>query len=223
MKNIWIVANWKANKTIKEALDWLEIVGPNLKGQDNVKVVVCPNFLALSEVKQQVLVNSYPMLVGCQSLSRFSKGAYTGEVPAEYLKELAELAIIGHSERRQNFGDSDEVVVLQAEQAKSQSLKVLFCIQDFATPIPDGIKLVAFEPIFAIGTGNPDTPQSASEVAKAVKQKLGTQTEVLYGGSVNSQNVLSFLKQELLSGVLVGKASLDPQEFLSIASQAFRL
>ncbi|MBI2335069.1 triosephosphate isomerase [Candidatus Daviesbacteria bacterium] len=210
-KNIWVIANWKANKNIQEALDWVAKVGPQIPKQNNLKVVVCPTFSVLSEVKKAIQVGNFPMLTGAQDLSPFGVGAYTGEEPAAILKQFVDLAILGHSERRQNFGETDEMVSQKVAQALANNITPLVCVQGKDTPVPDGVKLIAYEPIFAIGTSNPDTPQNASMVAKNFPGK-----EVLYGGSVTSTNVKAFVQQENVHGVLVGGASLEADEFLRI-------
>ena len=221
MKNMWIIANWKSNKTIVEALDWVSKVGPQIPKEDpstgsGLKVVVCPTFSALSEVKKAIQVGNFPIMVGSQDLSSFGIGAYTGEEPAAILKQFVDLAILGHSERRQNFGETPEMVAKKVIQAKEQDIIPLVCVQGKDTPVPEGVKLIAYEPIFAIGSGNPDTPEDANQVAGVFKQKYGTELEVIYGGSVDSQNVKGFLSKEDISGVLVGNASLDAEDFLKI-------
>lgn len=218
MKNLWIIANWKSSKTIANALDWIAKVGPALPRRDNLKVVVCPTFSTLSEVKKAVTVSNFPLLLGVQDLSPFDSGAYTGEEAASLLNQLVSLAILGHSERRQNFQEDDEMVSKKVEQALANKIIPLVCIQSVDTPIPAGCKLVAYEPIFAIGSGNPDTPENASLVADKLKAKHGPDLEVLYGGSVTAQNIRGFITQQDISGVLVGNASLDAAEFIKICN-----
>ncbi|EKD91032.1 MAG: Triosephosphate isomerase [uncultured bacterium] len=223
MKNIWIIANWKSNKNIAEALEWISLVGPKLPRKDNLpagrqglKVVVCPTFSVIEEVKKAIQVGNFPLMVGSQDLSPFDEGAYTGEEAAAILNDLVELSILGHSERRQNFGESDEMVERKTAQAIAANIIPLVCVQGQDIPIPSECNLVAYEPIFAIGTGNPDTPENAESVAKKIKEKVGQEIEILYGGSVNSENCKKFLEQEDISGFLIGKASLDGEEFVKI-------
>lgn len=216
-KNIWIIANWKSNKTIAEALDWVSQVGPQIPKRENLKVVVCPTFSALSEVKKAITVGNFPLMVGAQDLSPFGNGAYTGEESAIILKQFVDLSIMGHSERRQNFNESDEMVAKKVEQALQNSIIPLVCVQSKETPVPEGCKLIAYEPIFAIGTGNPDTPENARQVAQSFKDKRDL--EVLYGGSVTSENIKNFISQSEISGVLIGKASLDDQEFIKMVKE----
>lgn len=215
-KNIWVIANWKSNKTIAEALDWIAQVGPQIPRHDKLKVVVCPTFSALSEVKKAIVVGNYSIEVGAQDLSSYGVGAYTGEESAELLKPLINLVILGHSERRQNFGETDEMVMKKAKQALISEITALVCIQGEEVLVPKEVQLVAYEPVWAVGTGNPDTPENANNIAKHLKNKNDQNLEVLYGGSITSVNVKSFVLQENINGVLVGKASLNAQEFIKI-------
>lgn len=217
-KTIWVVANWKSNKTISEALDWVSQVGPQLPKREELKVVICPAFSALSEVKKAITVGNFPLLVGAQNLSPFGIGAYTGEEPAQLLSQLVDLAILGHSERRKNFGETDEMVAKKVQQALESNIIPLLCLQDEETSMPQNCQLVAYEPTWAIGNGNPDTPENANIIASKLKQGYDKQLEVLYGGSVTSENVKGFTAQENINGVLVGNASLNPAEFIKICA-----
>lgn len=222
-KKIWIVANWKSHKNLSDALDWISKVGPELPVDENLKIVVCPPFIDIVEVEKSVKVGNFPILVGAQDLSPFEEGPYTGEEAASILKDIVDLAILGHSERRQNFGETDELISKKVLEAKENNIIPLVCVQNEKTPIPDGVNLVAYEPIEAIGTGHPDTPEDADIVASKIKNSYGEFIEVLYGGSVKSENFDSFLKKENISGLLIGGASLDALEFVKIVKQAQNL
>lgn len=213
---VWVVANWKSNKTVAEALEWISIVGPQVSKNDEIKVVVCPSTTAIAEIKKAIQVGGFPILVGSQDLSPFDIGAHTGEEPAALLKQFSDLAILGHSERRKQLGETDELVAEKVSQAISHDIIALVCVQDSQTPVPEGCHLIAYEPIFAIGTGNPDTPQNADKVAKSFKQKYNHGLEVLYGGSITSENVKAFIQQDNIDGVLIGGASLSADEFVKI-------
>lgn len=219
MKNIWIIANWKANKNIKDALEWVSKVGPIVPKNEYLKVVVCPPFVCLEQVAKEVKVGGFNLIVGSQDFSVFGVGAYTGEVPAILLSGLVSLSILGHSERRKNFNETDEIVDKKVKLAKEANIIPLVCVQNEETLVPQNCKLVAYEPIWAIGTGNPDTPENANEIAKKIKQKTNQDMEVLYGGSVTSENVKNFVTQENINGVLVGGASLDAAEFVKIVKE----
>jgi triosephosphate isomerase len=134
------------------------------------------------------------------------------------MKDLVDYTLIGHSERRKNFLETDEILFKKVEMAKSAGLKVIYCVPDAMTKIPENVEIVAYEPITAIGSGNPDTPENASTVARAIKNQ-GI-LAVLYGGSVTSENVHHFTKEDAIDGVLVGGASLKPVEFSSIIASA---
>ncbi|QQG43702.1 MAG: triosephosphate isomerase [Candidatus Daviesbacteria bacterium] len=217
MKNIWVIANWKSNKTISEALDWISIVGPNLEKRDYLKVVVCPTFTDIEEVKKAIQVGNFPLIVGSQDLSPYEAGAYTGEETAAILRQFVDLAILGHSERRQNFNETDDMVARKVEQALEHNITPLVCIQSDHTPIPKGTKLVAYEPVEAIGTGHPDSPQEAESVSQKIKADH-PQVEILYGGSITSENAKAYICREDISGVLVGEASLEGEEFVKIVN-----
>lgn len=228
MKNLWIIANWKSNKTISEALDWVSKVGPEIPKQENLKVVVCPTFSCLSEVKKAILVSNSSLMVGSQDLSPFERGAYTGEESASLIKELIDLSILGHSERRKNFAEDDSMIAKKVQQAKQHNIIPLLCVQSEETPVAEECNIVAYEPIWAIstglsntpGVGKADTPDMANRVAGVFKQKYGSQLEVIYGGSVDAQNIKGFIDQENISGVLVGNASLNADEFIKICKIA---
>ena len=219
-KNLWIIANWKSNKNLAEAIAWIDEVGPQLEKRENIKVVVCPPFTDIEEVKKRIMVSNFPIMVGSQDLSSFDEGAYTGEEAAKILTDIVDLSILGHSERRQNFNETDEIVAEKVEQAKKHNIIPLVCVQNSDTPVPD-VNLVAYEPVSAIGTGNPDTADNAGNVAGELKEKHGESLEVLYGGSVTSENAKPFLQNENLNGLLVGGASLDASEFLKIVQVAY--
>lgn len=227
VENIWIIANWKSNKTITEALEWIFFVGSKLENEDNLKIVVCPTFSCLSEVAKAIKAGNFPIIVGAQDLSPFGHGAYTGEESAVLLKDLIYLAILGHSERRYNFKENNEMVAKKTEQSLQNNIIPLVCVQDDQTKVPKGCNLIAYEPVEAIstgltntpGSGKADTPQNANETAKIFKQKYGDNLEVIYGGSVNSANVAGFISQPCINGVLVGNASLNPEEFIKIYNQ----
>ena len=223
-KNIWIIANWKSNKTIAEALDWISKVGPAIPKKENLKVVVCPTFSCLSEIKKAVAVGNFPLLVGSQDLSPFGIGAYTGEEAAGLINEFVDLAILGHSERRKNFNESDEMVAKKVNQSLENKIIPLVCVQNEETPVPEECKMIAYEPVWAIstglnntpGVGKVDNPENANNMAGFFKQKYGSELGVIYGGSVDSSNIKGFIIQENISGVLVGNASLDAEEFIKI-------
>lgn len=214
-KTIWIIANWKSNLSLSESLEWINTVGPRLNKREDLKIIVCPRFSALPELHQEIQTNNYPILLGSQNLSPFETGSFTGEEPASLLKELVTISIIGHSERREKFAETDEMISEKVKQAQASGIEPILCVQNSETPIPEGVKIIAYEPIFAIGTGTPDTPQNANAVASQIKS-AHSDLAILYGGSVTSENCETFIDEENISGLLIGKASLNADEFLKI-------
>lgn len=220
MKKALVVANWKSNKTELEARNWLSAMS-SLKDQDlsNKEIIVCPSFIHLSAMKTFIAEQKLPIKLGAQDISPFDEGSYTGEVNGKQIKEFAEFAIIGHSERRKNFFEKDEILFKKAELARQYGLIPIFCMQNKTAKVPKNIEIVAYDPTFAIGTGNPDTPENADDVAAYFKANFQV-SGVLYGGSVTAANVNSFTQKPNIDGILVGKASLDAQEFYKLIKNA---
>lgn len=234
MKKRFIVANWKSYKTNLEAKSWLQEVSSSKYSFDKVqdkqvlsekdqKVILCSSFTLLSELKLLITNYHLPFVLGAQDISPFGEGAYTGEVNGKQIKEFADYVIVGHSERRKHFGENEEMVYKKIEQALRNGLTPILCVSDihqFGHYSLDASKIIiAYEPLFAIGSGNPDTPENANNVARQLKEKVG-KAPVLYGGSVTSQNVKEFLNTSDIDGVLVGSTSLNPSEFATILSHA---
>lgn len=219
MKKIFIVANWKSNFTSIEANSWLQGFKNYDLGITNKEIIICPPFTLLSGIESRIKNQELRIKLGVQDVSPFDEGAYTGEVSAKQIKEFADYVIIGHSERRQNFNEQDEVLFKKIDRARANNLIPIFCVQGKETKVPQDIDIIAYEPTDAIGTGNPDTPENAESVASFFKANFKA-ASVLYGGSVNSANVASFTKMPDIDGVLVGKASLDVKEFYKIIHNA---
>jgi triosephosphate isomerase (TIM) len=223
MKNLFIAGNWKSNKTSVEASAWMTKYASNVldisSGGVQVPVVICVPYTILSTMKQELRNISFPLLVGAQNISKFDEGAYTGEVTGKMIKEFADWVVIGHSERRKYFSETDADLALKLEKAHAAGLKVIFCVPDDTTPIPKGADVVAYEPVWAIGTGKTDSPENANAVVASIKSKSGA-TIVLYGGSVTGDNVASFVSQPSIDGVLPGGASMDPDKFSHLVHAA---
>lgn len=222
MKNMLIVANWKANKTEDEAIKWLEgfYSGQDQLGElEGKKIVVCPPFTLLLQIKKYIDANGISLDLGSQDISSFEVGAYTGEIPGELISSIVKYSIIGHSERRKNLNETDELLVKKVERATQNHIVPIYCVQNESTLVPENVEIVAYEPVEAIGTGNPDSPENADRVASEVKSKNKMVKQVLYGGSVKGDNVKGFTDMSNIDGVLVGGASLDPENFLEIVKQ----
>lgn len=222
MDKLLIVANLKSYKTENEAKEWLEkFIKIKESGQnlDTKEIVICPSFQLLFMFRGYTADKSLPIKIGTQNVSPFDEGAYTGEVNAKQIKDFADFVLIGHSERRNNFGETDAMFSKKTELSLKYGLTPIFLVQGKDNFIPQGIQIIAYEPVSAIGSGNPDTPENADQTASAIKTKNNAY-KVLYGGSVTPENVKSFTSMPNISGVLVGGASLDPEEFIKIIQNA---
>ena len=226
MKKIFIVANWKSNKTIKETEEWLHDFNEGLKAinlANDKQIVLAPSFTSLEHAKYCLGNLKLPISLSSQNISPYEKGPYTGEVAGSQIKEFAEYAIVGHSERRKYFFEQEDMINKKIDQAIQNNLIPILCISDIkqiqSLKLENNNMIIACEPLFAIGTGNPDTPENANNVGKNIKEILGT-VSVLYGGSITSINVNSFTQMPNIDGVLVGGSSLNPQEFLEIVKNA---
>jgi triosephosphate isomerase (TIM) len=210
-KQLFIAGNWKSNKTKKDAEVWIDTFKKVLpKPPENLTIVLCVPFTLLDFFHSQHLA----LLLAAQDVSPFGTGAYTGEIAPTQIKEFADWVVIGHSERRKYFLEDDRILSEKVIRAKDNGLSVMYCVQDDATFIPPLVDVVAYEPLWAIGTGKSDTPENANVVCSLIKQKFsGT---VIYGGSVTEVNVRSFVEQSAVDGVLPGGASLDPQKFAAL-------
>jgi len=219
MKTI-VVANWKLHKTVSEAGEWLETIARGIRPSllEKMGVIVCPATILLPAVHQKISKLKVELSLGAQDVSRFEKGAYTGEVSAEQLRGWADCVLVGHSERRRLFGETAAVIQQKVEICLKNELIPILCFES-----PDQLPeddcfppIVAYEPPAAIGSGQPEAPEDAQKMARQAKEKLGAAVLVLYGGSVTSGNIGGFISQTDIDGVLVGEASLDPDEFLRI-------
>ena len=227
----YLIGNWKSNKTEKEVIDFFEKFSklqvsrhPSGGLRDSRRVeefeaVICPSFVHLEVASKLIKELNLPLKLGAQDISHYGEGAYTGEVNGRQLKEYISYCIIGHSERRSHFQETDSLLKLKAEKAKELGIKTIFCVPDDQTSVSEGVSLIAYEPVFAIGTGKSDTPENAARVIKMIKEKTG-EIPVIYGGSVTADNINHFLKMPGISGVLPGKASLDPDHFFRMLINA---
>ncbi len=220
MNNLFIVANWKSNKTLDEAKKWFDELDISQINLDGKEIIICPPFTLLSFLKEEIDKRNLPINLGAQDVSGFGSGSYTGEVSVEELREFTQYVIIGHSERRKNFHEDDSLLAQKVSMSLSSNLTPIFCVSSPDMFIPQGVSLVAYEPLSAIGTGNADNPENADEVAAQIKKNNKQMTTVLYGGSVTPENVKSFTEMENIDGVLVGGASLDASSFSEIVQNA---
>lgn len=223
MKQILIAGNWKSNKTEDETKEWLEQWSQSFSTfhgkNEHITIVICAPTTVLHVLKEGVKTRDLPIRVGAQNVSAFADGAFTGEVSARMVKELADWVIIGHSERRTYQRETNEDLSAKVANAKNVGLRVIYCVPDSTEVIPHAVDVVAYEPIWAIGTGKTDTPENANSVCAEIKKKTGI-SSVIYGGSINATNVKQFISMNAIDGVLPGGASLDPQVFFRLVTAA---
>lgn len=222
MKKQFIVGNWKSNKTVEETQEWFTdfVLALHEVGHNTEKtIVLCAPFPLLPLCKQKIGENHISLFLGAQDVSPFGDGAYTGAVDAHLLKDFVQYTIIGHSERRKYFFETEEILEKKVAMAKAYGIEPIYCVSEKDMAIPSGVNIVAFEPLTAIGSGHPDSPENAGEVARFLKEKNSV-SYVLYGGSVTAANVHEFTQQASIDGVLPGGASLSPSEFASLIHHA---
>lgn len=249
MRQVIIAGNWKMYKTAGEARRLVEDLKP-LVGATQVEIVVCPPFTALAAAVNAASGSN--ISVGAQDLFWEDEGPYTGEVSGPMLKDLGcRFCIIGHSERRQYFGETDASVRKKVQAAFRSDLIPIVCVGETLAEREDGKTLevcrrqveeglggltpeeiarvvVAYEPVWAIGTGKTATPQDAQEVIGFIRELLGKmygkdpaqRCRIQYGGSVKPENIAPFMEQPDIDGALVGGASLDPVSFAAIVNTA---
>lgn len=207
----YVIANWKANKNLPEAREWLKIFFSQYVPNPDCTVVICPPFPLIYPLQQEAAGKK--VMWGAQDLSATDRGAFTGEVPAYTLQDLVSYAVVGHSERRQ-AGETQSQIEQKLMLARTFHIEPILCVRNTEDVIYEEAAFVAYEPVAAIGTGNNEDPE---EVVKMKKQlNLRTQVKYIYGGSVNPDNIRAFASHPEIDGYLVGTASLDPAAFAEI-------
>jgi len=247
MQNPFIAGNWKMNTTATEAekltLEMLDKLD-RIKG---VEKVLCPPFISL--VALNMMLQNSSIKLGAQNMYFETEGAYTGEISPVMLCELCQFVILGHSERRLYFGETDDIVHKKVKAALATNLQPILCVgerlaENEAGKTEDVINkqvtgalrgiepvsnlVVAYEPVWAIGTGKAASGEQAAAtirfirdvLAKLWNKSVAQNVRILYGGSVNSKNIAEFISRPEIDGALVGGASLKSEEFVSIVEQA---
>jgi triosephosphate isomerase len=245
-----VAGNWKLNKTIVEARQLVEEMLPGLQAVPSVDNLVCPSFMALPTVAE--LLKDTKVAVGGQNVYWEDQGAFTGEISPVMLAEFCQYVIIGHSERRAYFNETDQTVNRRVQAALAHQLIPVVCVgetleqnesgstnQVVARQMRDGLAglsisdarqlVIAYEPVWAIGTGRAAYPDDASRViGKMIRpslvelfgEEISQGIRVLYGGSVKPANAVEFFNEEEVDGALVGGASLKAADFIGITEAA---
>ena len=249
-RKLIIAGNWKMNKTVNEALVLVGDLKNELANIREMDIVVCPPFTALCEVAKALRDSN--IRLGAQDMSEHNAGAYTGEIAAEMLKELSvRYVILGHSERRQYHKESDELISKKARAAHAASLQPIICVGEtlaereasqmekvLETQVRGSLTgfskqqvletIIAYEPVWAIGTGKTATIAQAQEahafirglLVKLFDEATARRVRIQYGGSVKSSNARELMSQPDVDGALVGGASLEAQSFAEIVKNA---
>ena len=248
MRKILIAGNWKMHKTVPETLELIGALVGKIGKASSMDVVLVPPFTALSAAGK--LLGGTPISLAAQNMSHQTEGAFTGEISASMLKDVgAQWVILGHSERRVLYDETDVVVSQKIKTALVSGLNVIFCLGETVTQREDGETydvvrnqmeiglqdvdarllaslVIAYEPVWAIGTGKTATPRQAQDVHHFIRSQLDNNygkalaesMRIIYGGSVTPQNFSSLLQEPDIDGALVGGASLDAESFYDIIS-----
>jgi len=245
MRKPLMAGNWKMNKTVAEAVTMVKALKDSVADVTDVEILVCPTYTALYAVSMAIKDSNIKL--GSQNIFWEPKGAFTGEISPGMIKDTGcEYAIIGHSERRQYFGETDETVNKRTKAALGSGLVPVVCVGEtlaereanitfkvIETQVREGLKdltydqasiiVIAYEPVWAIGTGKTATPDQAQEVHAFIRKlyaemykDAAEKIRILYGGSVNPKNVAELMKQPDIDGGLVGGASLEADSFTQL-------
>jgi triosephosphate isomerase len=241
-----VVGNWKMHKTVREAIDFIDLLKERLKEKRGRTVAVAPPFTSLYPVAEAL--KGSRICLAAQNVCDMEEGAYTGEISARMLADAGcRFVIVGHSERRAFFGETNDLINRKIKAVVKYGLKPIFCVGETLNErergetftvvkkqIEDGLKdmgaidamriVIAYEPVWAIGTGKTATPEQAVEMHVFIREvtereygKDSSRIPVIYGGSVNPTNIGALMAEQEIDGVLVGGASLDAESFAHIA------
>ncbi len=245
-----IAGNWKMNFTPAQATAFIKEIAPMIEGKDNCDVIFCAPYVTIAAAMEAA--KGTKIDIGAENVHFAEKGAYTGEVSAEMLKAIGvNTVIIGHSERRQYFGETDETVNLRTKAALAAGMRVILCMGEVKEERVAGITnevcamqikldlagvsaedmknvIIAYEPVWAIGTGLTATPEQAEETCGVIRQVLvelygeevAEATTIQYGGSMNEKNAAELLAKPNVDGGLIGGASLVAEKFTAIVDAA---
>ena len=250
MRRYVIAGNWKMNFTPSEATAFINEIKPMVEGKNNCDIIFCAPFVTIGAAMEAAKGSN--IKIGAQNVHFEEKGAYTGEISAKMLKEIGvEYVIIGHSERRQYFGETDTTVNLRTKAALNAGLKVLLCLGEVKEERLAGITnevvgmqtkldlagisaeelknvIIAYEPVWAIGTGLTATPEQADETCGVIRdvvadlygREVAEELIIQYGGSMNDKNAAELLSKTNVDGGLIGGASLVAEKFTAIVDAA---
>lgn len=223
----YVIGNWKSNQNLTESLIWIDgIQAIKPKFSPSISVILCLPFTDIAGFNHKLSDLNIPIITGAQDVSHLAPGKHTGEITANMLGELVSYCIVGHSERRRDFGETSEIIAEKTKLLLENSITPIICLdlpyldeqikELFQKNIDVSRCFFVYEPIAAIGTGKPVDPVDANHVTNQISFLLDNVAPVLYGGSVTADNVKSFVDQNRIDGVLVGTDSLEPTLFAGI-------
>jgi len=243
-----ITGNWKMYKTTEQAAEFVESLTSKLE-PSQARLFVAAPFTTIASLKEKVAESGLPIVVGAQNMNDASEGAFTGEIAAVMVKEAgAEFVLLGHSERRHIFGEDDAFINKKVLRAMAEGITPVLCVGEtlaqreaeetfsvVARQLAEGLQgvtdaqglILAYEPVWAIGTGKVATPQDAEAVHAHLRKKMAElfgdevaeQTVIQYGGSVKPENASALMAEKNIDGLLIGGASLDADSFSEIVKQ----
>jgi triosephosphate isomerase len=246
-----VAANWKMHKTVGETLEYLELFLPSVEDLVNVDIMIAPPFTSLASASLKLEKSNVKL--GAQNMHYAEQGAFTGEISPVMLNELnVDYVIIGHSERRHIFGEKEQLINQKMISAVEHGIRPILCVGETLEERELGKTLnivenqirsglagiekdliyidIAYEPVWAIGTGKTATPEQAQEVHRFIRSLINEiskgndeKTRILYGGSVNESNAKNLIKEDNIDGFLVGSASLNPNKFYKIVTEVLEV
>ncbi len=249
MRKKIVAANWKLNKTLQDAVSLINFIQSNIQQNDDIIKIICPTYPLLYPIAQMLDKNK-SLYLGAQNCSIYQKGAYTGEVSAEILKSIGcDYVIIGHSERRKIFNETEQQLSEKLDIVLKNNMKVIYCVGEELEQRKQNLQfnivkqqlenilnlsdehlkniIIAYEPVWAIGTGVTATAKQAQEMHAFIRETIATKNAeianiipILYGGSCNSSNANELFHQRDIDGGLIGSASLKGDEFMQIIYSA---
>lgn len=222
----YLIGNWKSYNTISQTNIWLSEFSHAHLPKANLTTIICAPFTNLSEVNRLISQLNLPLHAGAQNVSAEEEGKHTGEITARMLSELTRYCLVGHSERRREFGEDSALVAQKVKRLLEESLIPIICVDQpyldeqirelLALQLPLTSCIFAYEPASAIGSGRAQDASSAEVVAGKISFLTESQCPILYGGSVTPENVGSYLSKQHFNGVLVGTDSLTVPTFVKL-------
>lgn len=236
MRRPLVVANWKMYTNLSDAVVLSTSLRESLENLTALETVICPPAIWLVPVAEILNREISHISVGAQNVSHLNEGEYTGEISAQMVRDVGKYSIVGHSERRKNFAEDNKIIARKVATCIENSIIPIICVgedkKSHTSPreVVGDLKeclshiekdqyenvVVAYEPVWAVGAKEPAEPEYAARVMAQLREIVGAKTSIIYGGTVNSENVFDFVRRPEIDGVLVGRASLKADDFIKI-------